>query len=191
MRFKILTLLLFTCFSSSLFCGGRKLSLQSKFDTDTLFIQQANTATLRSSLAEPGKYELILRGINPKTLYVTTKSKHEAGTITLIEFLRIWEKNAVQFGDSGPSVVLSYLSFKPFVKSGVETDTLELSNPIYDSSSNTISFQATPEHTNTIKTGRFKNVVILYDGLSASSKDLNAQYKTMPSPELKNLEPRI
>lgn len=190
MRFKIIFLLLCLSLPGSLFCAGKQVALHSKFDSDTLFIQQATTATLRTNLAEPGKYELILRGIYPRTLYVTTKTKHEAGTISLKDFLRIWEKNAIQFGDSGPSVVLSYLSFKPFIKSGVETDTLELSNPVYDSSSNTVSFQAVPEHSKTIKTGRFKNIVILYDGLSASSKDLNAQYKTMPSTELKHLEPR-
>lgn len=181
MKLKIFFTFLLLLLPMSLFSRAHPLILQSKFETDTLFIQQASYATLKNNPVEPGKLQLILKGIYPRTIYITTSSKHSAGTISLHEFLRVWEDNAVQFEDSGPSAVMSYLSFKPFIQSGVQTDTLELTNPIYESSSNSIVFTATPQHRENVKTGRFKNVVIVYDGLNISSNEIKAHYKVMPS----------
>lgn len=179
MRIKFLLILLLTPFS--LFAKAHPIILKSKFETNVLFIQQASSATLRKSPTEPGKLQLILRGVYPKTLYISGNSKHIAGSLSLHDFLRIWEENSIQFQDSGPSAIMSYLSFKPTSQNGVETDSLELINPIYDSSSNSLVFIAVPEHEKVVKTGRFKNVVLIYDGLSISSKEMNAHYKVMPS----------
>ena len=190
MRFKILFTISLLFIPVCLSCKAHPLILQSRFQTDTLFIQQSSSATLKNNPVEPGKLQLILRGVYPRTVFVTTRSKHSAGTVSLHDFLKVWEENAIQFEDNGPSAVISYLSFKPFVQSGVQTDTLELTNPVYESSSNSIIFTATPQHQAKVKTGRFKNVVIIYDGLNISSNEMKAHYKVMPGLNTKNLEER-
>lgn len=191
MQFKILFTFCLFFFPMVLSAKAHPLILQSKFQTDTLFIQQASSATLKANPAEPGKLQLILKGIYPKTVYVTTQAKHSAGSISLHDFLRVWEENAIQFQDSGPSVVMSYLSFKPFIQSGVQTDSLELVNPIYESSSNSMIFTAIPQHKENVKMGRFKNIVIVYDGLNMSSSEMKAHYKVMPGPSHKNIENKV
>lgn len=139
--------------------------LQSKFQTDTLFIQQASSATLKQNPSIPHQYELTLKGLYPRILYLTSRSKHYAGSINLKTFLKNWQHHEVMFKDEGPSAVMSYLNFKPTINAGVETDVLVLSRPLYNPSSNSLSFIAKANHTEPLKTGRFKNVVIVFDGL--------------------------
>ena len=180
-NFKILTCLILVYFSN-LQAVDNPLVLQSKFQTDTLFIQQASTANLKQDPNAPGQYLLTLRGLYPRIVYVSNESKHIAGVIQLNDFLENWKQNQVLFGEDGPSAIMSYLSFKPNIKSGVTTDVLQLTQPIYERSTNSITFTAKPLHKNKVRTGRFKNVVVVYDGLSASTKSLKSQYKVMPSP---------
>ncbi len=183
---KILMLLLFLLAPQicHLYAQGHSLILQSKFETDTLFIQQAATATLRQDPAIPNQYKLTLRGIYPRIIYITNQSKHIAGIIQLSDFLTNWKENEVLFGEDGPSAIMSYLSFKPNIQSGVVTDVLELSHPTYERSSNSIVFVAKPSHNKAVRTGRFKNIVLVFDGLSASSKALKTQYKVLEGPNL-------
>ena len=184
MKSKKVFTLLFSLFLATTFpleAKGHPLILQSKFQTDTLFIQQAALATLKQNPDLPGLYQLTLKGLYPRIVYISTESKHIAGVIELSDFLENWEENEALFGESGPSAIMSYLSFKPNIQSGVTTDVLELSKPVYDPSSNSITFKAKPNHEKPVKTGRFKNVVLVYDGLSATSKDLKSQYKVNSS----------
>ena len=179
--FKILACL-FVAYFAQIHAADHPLVLQSKFQTDTLFIQQASTATLKQDPQTPNQYLLTLRGLYPRIVYVSNESKHIAGVIQLSDFLENWKENQVLFGEDGPSAIMSYLSFKPNIKSGVTTDVLQLSKPIYERSTNSITFTAKPQHKNGVKTGRFKNIVVVYDGLSASTKDLKSHYKVMPGP---------
>ncbi len=180
-NFKIIICLLVIYFTQ-LQALDNSLVLQSKFQTDTLFIQQASTATLKQDPQSPNQYLLTLRGLYPRIVYVSNESKHIAGVIQLSDFLENWKENQVLFGEDGPSAIMSYLSFKPNIQSGVSTDVLQLSKPIYERSTNSITFSAKPLHKNKIKTGRFKNIVVVYDGLSASTKNLKSNYKVMPDP---------
>lgn len=166
----------------NLYSRAHPLILQSKYQTDTLFIQQATSATLKANPEIPNQYILTLRGIYPRIVFIKNESKHIAGVIQLADFLNNWKENEAVFGDEGPSAIMSYLSFKPTIQSGVETDVLELSHPIYEKASNSIHFTAKPNHNDTVKTGRFKNVVIIYDGINASSKDLKSEYKVLEGP---------
>lgn len=158
------------------------LTLQSKFQTDTLFMQQASSATLKQDPSVPGQYQLCLRGLYPRIIYLTAESRHKAGVIPLQTFLKNWQRQEVLFRDDGPSAILSYLSFKPSTQSGIETDVLELSKPVYNRSSNSIVFIAKTSHNQPIKTGRFKNVVLIYDGLNFPNDKLNSEYKVMANP---------
>ncbi|MCH9632987.1 MAG: hypothetical protein S4CHLAM6_13380 [Chlamydiae bacterium] len=186
--FKIFTCL-FIAYFTQLQALDHPLVLQSKFQTDTLFIQQASTATLKQDPNTPNQYLLTLRGLYPRIVYVSNESKHIAGVIELNDFLENWRENQVLFKDDGPSAIMSYLSFKPSIQSGVVTDVLQLTKPIYDRSTNSITFTAKPLHKNRVRTGRFKNIVVVYDGLSASTKGLKSHYKVMQGPET-NIYPK-
>lgn len=170
---------LIVAFWSSLSAQSRPLTLPSKFQTDILFIQQAESATLKQNQAKPDSYLLTLRGLNPRIIYFTTESKHLAGMIQLKEFLKVWRNNQEQFGDEGPTGIINYQNFNPTNQNGVETDAFELTNPIYDRPSNSITYTATPSHNQPVKVGRFKNIVVIYDGLSMPVDKFKSEYKVM------------
>lgn len=158
------------------------LTLPSKFQTDLLFVQQASSATLKKDPTIPGQYQLSLRGLYPRIVYISAESRHKAGVVPLRAFLKSWQSYEILFKDQGPSPILSHLSFKLSIQSGIETDVLELSKPVYHRPSNSLLFTVKTVPDQPIKIGRFKNVVLVYDGINLPSDQLKSEYKVMPTP---------
>lgn len=160
-------------------------ALSDQMTSKTLFIQDASTASLKMDPHNPSQFILTLKGIQPRVIYMTWDSQHLAGVLELNEFLSIWNENELS---SPHSIVRGYLSFKLNNNASPQTDTFLLTNPLYNRSTNSLTFSASPILNNdnlANKTERFKNIVLVFDGLSLSKHRLKTEYKISdknPSP---------
>lgn len=140
-------------------------SFESEKVNELIYIQQAKVAELSQDPNSLGKYLLKISGSDKTLVYFSDKPNREAGTLTLSQFVKAWQNNGM-LKENPPNVVISYVNFKPSSESGVGADVLTLSNPQYDFSSDSVTFNATPLHEFDIMTGKFENVVMVFDGLT-------------------------
>ncbi len=152
-------------------------ALHDQMASKTLFIQDASSASLKMDPHNPSQYILTLKGIHTRVIYMTWDSQHLAGVLELNEFLSIWNEKEL----SAPnSVVRGYLSFKLNNSASPQTDAFLLTNPVYNRSTNSLTFSASPIlsiENLANKTERFKNIVLVFDGLSLSKHRLKTEYK--------------
>lgn len=136
------------------------------YDSEMIYIQQAKVAELTCNPNKLGKYLLKVSGSDKTLVYFSDKPNREAGTVTLSQFVKSWENNG-ELQTSPPNVVISYVNFKSTSEDGVGADVLQLTNPKYNYSEDSVTFEAEPLHEFKIMTGRFENVVMVFDGLSS------------------------
>lgn len=132
---------------------------------ELIYIQQAKVANLTQDPNSLGKYLFTIQGSDKTLVYFSDKPDREAGTLSLNQFVKAWQNNG-NLKKNPPNVVISYVDFKASSDSGVGVDVLTLSNPVYDFSTDSITFEAVPLHEFDIMTGKFENVVMVFDGVS-------------------------
>ena len=135
-----------------------------KENSELIYIQQAKVAELSVNPNAIDSYLLKVSGSDKTLVYFSDKPDRLAGTLTLSQFVKTWQHSSSQQEES-PNAVISYVEFKASTDSGVGADILQLSNPVYDACSESVTFEARPLHEYEIMTGTFENLVIVYDGI--------------------------
>lgn len=137
-------------------------------DQDTslelIYIQQAKVAELSQNPNRLDTYLLKVSGSDKTLVYFSDKPDRVAGTLSLSQFVKGWQNNS-SLQEDQPNAVISYVSFEPAIDAGVGADILQLSNPEYDAGTDTVTFTAKPLHEYEVTTGKFENLVIVYDGV--------------------------
>ncbi len=131
-----------------------------------IYIQQAKGAELTVCPNKIGYYLLKITGNDKTLVYFSDKPDRSAGTLALNQFVKKWQASA-EMQENSPNAVISYVDFKAENEEGVGADILQLSEPHYDASTDTITFLAKPLHEYEVMTGKFENIVIVYDGVQS------------------------
>lgn len=131
-----------------------------------IYIQQAKGAELTVCPNKIGYYLLKITGNDKTLVYFSDKPDRSAGTLALNQFVKKWQASA-EMQENSPNAVISYVDFKAENEEGVGADILQLSEPHYDASTDTITFLAKPLHEYELMTGKFENIVIVYDGVQS------------------------
>lgn len=129
-----------------------------------IYIQQAKGAELTLCPDKIGYYLLKVTGNDKTLVYFSDKPDRSAGTLTLNQFVKKWQAS-IAMQETNPNAVISYVDFKAEKEDGVGADILQLSDPHYDATTDTVTFLAKPLHEYEIMTGKFENIVIVYDGV--------------------------
>lgn len=141
--------------------------LEKSNTNELIYIQQAKVAELTTNPNKIGAYLLKVGGSDKTLVYFSDKPERDAGTLSLSQFVKSWQ-NMPQLKENPPNAVISFVKFKASSESGVGADILQLSNPVYDFSTDTVTFEAAPLHEFEVTTGRFENVVMVFDGIATN-----------------------
>lgn len=141
----------------------------SKRENELIYIQQAKVAELTNNPEKIGAYLLKIGGSDKTLVYFSDKPERDAGTLSLSQFVKTWQ-NTPQLKENPPNAVISFVKFKATSDKGVGADILQLSNPVYDFSTDTVTFEASPLHEFEVTTGRFENVVMVFDGIATDNE---------------------
>lgn len=170
MRF--LALLVLSCMSLLSAMPTEELTLESSPlsspHSDFIYIQQAKVAELSLNPNRLGHYILKVSGNDKTLVYFSDKPERIAGTVNLNQFVKMWQNNA-KLSEDNPNAVISYVEFHATKEEGAGVDVLQLSNPHYDVAQDAIIFNAKPLHEYEVLTGKFDNVVIIYDGITQAA----------------------
>lgn len=153
------TTLLVSLFSLSTSVFAQEARQASPKD-DYLFVQMAPTATLQQQ--QKNIYILKLSQANPYVKYFTNRPARVTGTMPISKFLTEWHEN---FSKDTPNAgIYGMQNQKPV------SVMMELSNPVYNAKSKTISYTARPlaNEKSLPKQIRLRDVAVFIDDFCVS-----------------------
>lgn len=113
-------------------------------ETQYLMIQHGNKATIAHN---PGSktFTITLRDASPYVAYFSDRPTRKAGTIPLQEFLQLWTRKGTRsFQNDPPNANFNAMEMGTSHSEGIKNFSIELTNPQYDSQTNTLRYTATP-----------------------------------------------
>lgn len=163
-------LMLYTLVFSSVGIAGQTLS-QSKEAVNIFFIQRADKATLMADKSKPSEYQLILKGVRDYIEYFSDRPVRLSGLYPTQDFISRWtdDKMRGSFNKMPPNAALSAVQ-PHLLKNKMINVMLQLSNPIYDAKTETLSYKVNilPGVKTELPLNHLKNVVLFIDSYCVS-----------------------
>ena len=119
-----------------------KSSTPAKMPADVLYIQTANNASLTQTNEKTQSYQLTLSNVNPMVTYFSDRPERVVGQIGNAVYLQTWNQGGKQsFNKDAPNAVVSGVA-KVNGSSKTVNVVMELSNPVVNVKTHTITYDA-------------------------------------------------
>lgn len=133
--------------------------------TEYLLVQHGVKAIIESKAGNK-TFTITLLDVSPHVDYFSDRPNRKAGSLPLQEFLKLWESKGVKsFHNNPPNAYFNAMEEGTATSGNIKNLSIELSNPQYDSKTNTLRYTATPlPGTNMLNTsGTFKYITLFID----------------------------
>lgn len=118
----------------------------AKPNEELLFVMLSKKVAIHQNKTNSKNYQVILTNVSPDVVYFTNRPVRKTGYVSLQKFLTLWKKGT--FKDVAPNAVIEAISMhmKPSdIKPATAVSyAVTLTNPVYDSATNVVTFDATP-----------------------------------------------
>jgi hypothetical protein len=145
-KFYLLIILCFLSISTAFAAGNLNVS----------FLQTAEHVTLVPINKKQGLYKLTLQQVRPYVTYYSDRPNRVIGQISNKKFYAKWQEGKNSFSKDSPNAVLSGIQDIYHQVQAVNV-VMSLSNPVYDSASKSISYEA-----HILTTGQSSHVMSFY-----------------------------
>lgn len=153
---------------SGAFASSPKMPAQTVKGESYLFVQSADTATLKAVDVPKGVYSLTLNNIPQNVTYFSDRPGRSIGLMNSTKFFNLWQKNKKDsFGQIPPNGNVQGIKSHDLIDEQDVNVTVTLRNPNYDQKSNSVTYEVTVlgdnKNINTKKTGTLHHVIIVFD----------------------------
>ncbi len=112
--------------------------------TEYLLVQHGTKATINIKAGEK-TFTITLFDVSPHVDYFSDRPNRKAGSLPIQDFLKLWEpKGAKSFHNNPPNAYFNAMEMGTATANNIKNMAIELSNPQYDSQTNTLRYTATP-----------------------------------------------